>query len=228
MVNFVILCGGSGSRLWPKSREKLPKQLLKLINEKTMFQSTVLRIINLVKNIHNDNHVFNDNKLIIICNKEHAHIIEKQLNELKIEINYQIVSEPKGRDSAPAICISALLGEREDNTIVMPCDHVFNDNDFSNCCIQSFEYLENSIVTFGIKPTRVETGYGYIKVDENNNTSQFVEKPLYETAQKYFEDGNYLWNAGIFAFKNKNILTCILEKDFPYNHITIEVNIGSL
>lgn len=205
MTNFIILCGGSGSRLWPKSREKLPKQLLKLINKNTMFQNTVLRIKNLVNKITN---LTTSNKLVIICNKEHSHIIEKQLNELNIDINYQIVSEPKGRDSGPAICIAALLGDVEDNTIVMPCDHVFNDEDFSSCCIQSFEYLENSIVTFGIKPSRIETGYGYIKIDENNNTVQFVEKPIYEIAQKYFEEGNYLWNAGIFAFKNKNMLSC--------------------
>lgn len=213
MTNFVILCGGSGSRLWPKSREKLPKQLLKLINENTMFQNTVLRIINLVKTLQkNDNNNHHDtianNNLIIICNKEHSHIIERQLSDLKIEINYQIISEPKGRDSAPAICISALLGAYEDKTIIMPCDHVFNDDDFANCCIQSFEYLDTSIVTFGIKPTRPETGYGYIKIDENSNTIEFVEKPILEVAQKYFEEGNYLWNAGIFVFKNKNILSC--------------------
>ena len=210
MTNFVILCGGSGSRLWPKSREKLPKQLLKLTNKHTMFQNTVLRIINLVKTIekNDDNKTVSDNNLIIICNKEHSHIIERQLNELKIEINYKIISEPKGRDSAPAICISALLGEYEDKTIIMPCDHVFNDDDFTNCYIQSLEYLDTSVVTFGIKPTRPETGYGYIKIDENSNTIEFVEKPILEVAQKYFEEGNYLWNAGIFVFKNKNILSC--------------------
>jgi mannose-1-phosphate guanylyltransferase/mannose-6-phosphate isomerase len=205
MNNFVILCGGSGTRLWPKSREKLPKQLLKLTNENTMLQNTVLRIYNLVKNINNKE---NKNKLIIICNKEHSHIIEKQIDELKLHINFQIISEPKGRDSAPAICISALLGNIHDNTFIMPCDHIFNDNEFANSCIRSFEYIENSIITFGIKPTRIETGYGYIKVDENKNTIQFVEKPNYDIAKSYFEEGTYLWNAGIFAFKNKNMIDC--------------------
>lgn len=206
MTNFVILCGGSGSRLWPKSREKLPKQFLKLINDNTMFQNTVLRINNLLETT---NKMTTINKLIIICNKEHSHIIEKQINELKINIDYQIVSEPKGRDSAPAICISALLGDKEENTMIIPCDHIFNDIEFSKCYNKSFEYLDNSIITFGIKPTRIETGYGYIKIDDDNaNTIQFVEKPVYETAKKYFEEGNYLWNAGIFVFKNKNILSC--------------------
>jgi mannose-1-phosphate guanylyltransferase/mannose-6-phosphate isomerase len=205
MINFVILCGGSGTRLWPKSREKLPKQLLKLTNENTMFQNTVLRIYNLVKNINNKDI---KNKLIIICNKEHSHIIEKQIDELKLHINFKIISEPKGRDSAPAICISALLGNIHDNTFIMPCDHIFNDNEFANSCIRSFEYIEKSIITFGIKPTRIETGYGYIKVDDNKNTIQFVEKPNYDTAKSYFEEGTYLWNAGIFAFKNKNMIDC--------------------
>ena len=205
MLNFVILCGGSGSRLWPISREKLPKQLLKLTNENTMLQNTVLRIYNLVKNINNKNM---KNKLFIICNKEHSHIIEKQLDELNLHINYQIISEPKGRDSAPAICISALLGNADDNTFIVPCDHIFNDTEFSHSCIKTFEYIDNSIVTFGIKPTRIETGYGYIKIDDNKNTIQFVEKPNYNVAKTYFEEGSYLWNAGIFAFKNKNMIDC--------------------
>ena len=205
MVHFVILCGGSGSRLWPNSREKLPKQLLKLTNENTMLQNTILRIYNLVKNINNKDI---KNKLFIICNKEHSHIIEKQISELKLHISYQIISEPKGRDSAPAICISALLGNEDDKTFIMPCDHIFNDNEFSNSCIKSFEYLDSSIVTFGIKPNKIETGYGYIKVDENNNTIQFVEKPNYNVAKTYFEEGTYLWNGGIFAFKNKNMVDC--------------------
>jgi mannose-1-phosphate guanylyltransferase/mannose-6-phosphate isomerase len=205
MINFVILCGGSGTRLWPYSREKLPKQLLKLTNEKTMLQNTISRIYNLVKKINDKNIEY---KLTIICNKEHTHFIEKQINELKVSINYQIISEPIGRDSAPAICISALLGTIDDNTFVMPCDHIFNDIEFSNSCIKSFEYIETSIITFGIKPSRVETGYGYIKIDDNKTTIQFVEKPDYNTAKKYFEKGSYLWNAGIFIFKNKNMIDC--------------------
>jgi len=211
MVNFVILCGGSGSRLWPKSREKMPKQLLSLTNEKTMFQNTALRINNLAKVMKNHDY---KNKLIVICNKEHAHIIEIQLQELKqhvdldISLDYHIVSEPKGRDSAPAICIAALLCESQDYTIVLPCDHIFNDEAFVNCCLQSLPYLDNSIVTFGIQPTSIETGYGYICINNENETIEFVEKPHYETAKKYVEEGRHLWNAGLFAFKNVNMLDC--------------------
>jgi len=202
MYNFTILCGGTGSRLWPNSRELLPKQFLTLTNEYTMLQNTIIRIFNLIT-------LFNiDLKITIICNKDHCHLVEKQVTELELHIDYQIICEPKGRDSAPAICISALLGDEEDCTFIMPCDHVLDNREFSNCIEKSFTYLDKSIVTFGIKPTRIETGYGYIQLDKNLNTVQFIEKPDYETAKKYFESGAYLWNAGMFAFKNKNMLFC--------------------
>jgi mannose-1-phosphate guanylyltransferase/mannose-6-phosphate isomerase len=202
MYNFTILCGGSGSRLWPQSREKLPKQFLKLTNEYTMFQNTILRIMLTINKIETSS------KINIICNQDHYHLVEKQIIELKIDVEYKIICEPKGRDSAPAVCISSLVGSENDYTFIIPCDHVFDDNEFSNCVIKSLDFLETSIVTFGIKPTRIETGYGYIQLDEERNTIQFIEKPNYETAKLYLESGNYLWNAGIFAFKNKNMLSC--------------------
>lgn len=206
-IFFTILCGGSGSRLWPKSREKLPKQLLKLTNDYTMLQNTILRI----KKIQN----YLDIKIQIICNIEHYFIIEEQINELKeFSDNIIIVTEPKGKDSAPAICISSLLNNINDYTFIIPSDHIFDDEQFIDCCNHSFDYLNNSIITFGIKPNRIETGYGYIKIGNDNITEQFVEKPNYEIAQKYIEEGNYYWNAGIFAFKNKNMITCF-EKYAP-------------
>lgn len=201
MTNFVILCGGSGSRLWPKSREKLPKQLIKLTNQYTMLQNTILRIYNMAKKINSQD------VLIIICNKEHVHIVKLQIEELDLQFSdYQIISETKGRDSAPAICISSLCGSSEDITFVFPCDHIFDDNEFANCCLDSLLFIEDSIVTFGITPTRIETGYGYIKT-ENYKTIEYIEKPNYENAKKYFEQG-YLWNAGVFVFKNKNLIKC--------------------
>lgn len=202
-MKFVILSGGSGSRLWPKSREKLPKQFLKMTNEYTMLQNTVLR----VQKLSNKNSNIED-KIIVICNKDHAHIVELQLHELNVLLPIQVISEPKGRDSAPAICIASLLGNIDDNTMIMPCDHIFDDNIFVNCYLESLPYLEKSIVTFGIRPTHIETGYGYIKTDAESNTIQFVEKPNFETAKTYFEEGCYLWNAGIFVFKNKNMVEC--------------------
>lgn len=167
-----------------------------------MLQNTIIRICDVAKNTN-----INCN-IIIICNSEHAHLVEKQYNDLHLDINLQIICEPKGRDSAPAICISSLFGNNDDYTYILPCDHVLDKQEFLNCVKQSFIYLDNSIVTFGVRPTRIETGYGYIMLDAENNTVRFVEKPDFDKAKMYFEQGNYLWNAGMFAFKNENMLLC--------------------
>jgi mannose-1-phosphate guanylyltransferase len=207
-TNFVILCGGSGSRLWPKSREKMPKQLLKLTNEYTMLQNTIFRIL---KTVEKSSGKVIANSIYIICNKEHSYIVENLVEEMQLSIKIRIVSEPKGRDSAPAICISSLLDVADFSTFVLPCDHVFDDDEFANCCLKSLEFLDTSVVTFGVQPTRIETGYGYIKVDQEKNTEKFIEKPNLEKATEYFQEGGYLWNAGIFAFKNKNMQLCFKE-----------------
>ena len=203
MYNFVVLCGGSGSRLWPKSRAMLPKQLLSLTYEKTMLQNTILRIQKwILKNQELDT------QITIICNKDHTHIVDTQIVELNLQTKIKIICEPMGRDSAPAICIASLLNTPNDNTFILPCDHVFDDNEFVRCCTKAIDFLETSIITFGIKPNTPETGYGYINIGINNKTEQFIEKPSLEKAKEYLKDGNYFWNAGIFAFKNKNIITC--------------------
>lgn len=197
-MNCVILCGGTGSRLWPLSREKLPKQLLAIVDDRTMLQNTVLRCNNLpMKN------------LLIICNKEHSFLIQQQVKELNLDISYKIVAEPMGRDTSAAVATAALFGEKEDITLIVPCDHVFDSNAFSNIVLDGMEYSENSIVTFGIKPTRPETGYGYIEADKiSKQTLQFVEKPDYKTACDYLNSDNFYWNAGVFLFKNKIMLQC--------------------
>ena len=202
-MNFVILCGGSGSRLWPKSREKLPKQFLKMTNHFTMLQNTLLRVQEMI-----DVTNINNSYITVICNKDHGHIVEVQANELSIDVPVRVITEPKGRDSAPAICISSLIGLEEEYTCIMPCDHIFDTRSLKSIYDDSLVHLENSIVTFGIKPTHVETGYGYIKTNEKNETLEFVEKPDFETAKTYYESGDYLWNAGIFIFKNTNMIQC--------------------
>ena len=214
-MNFVILCGGSGSRLWPKSREKMPKQFLKLNNEYTMLQNTILRIINLIEFLPEKIKV----NIIVICNKDHYFIVEKQFEELDIQIEFFIVTEPKGRDSAPAICIASLLGDGDENTFIMPCDHIFDNSEFIISTMKAINYLDNSIVTFGIKADKPETGYGYIKIGANNITEKFVEKPNVEVASEYISSGNYSWNAGIFMFKNKNMIESFIKyaPDIFYN-----------
>jgi|LauGreSBDMM110SN_4_FD.fasta_scaffold03139_2 mannose-1-phosphate guanylyltransferase/mannose-6-phosphate isomerase len=204
LVNCVILCGGTGSRLWPLSRDKLPKQFLSLVNERTMLQNTVLRFQKL-----------NVSKITMICNKEHSFLIKQQIEDLGLEINIEIVVEPMGRDTAAATCIAALLGDAEENTLIVPCDHMFDDDAFVNVVNQGLEFIETSVITFGIKPTHPETGYGYIHMDKTTqDTICFVEKPNYETAEKYIETGDYYWNAGVFLFKNKNMRACF-EKYSP-------------
>jgi len=217
MFNFVVLCGGSGSRLWPKSREFMPKQFLKLSNDNTMLQNTILRIkyvmnqfeekkLNLSENSEYKENINLDYKITIICNINHYHIVELQLDELNLDIKSNIITEPKGRDSAPAVCIASLIGNENDISFILPCDHEYDDLEFLNCINKSLEYIDNNIITFGIKPRHIETGYGYIKINEKLETICFVEKPSYDIAKIYFEDGNYLWNAGIFGFKNRNMI----------------------
>jgi len=211
MLHFVILCGGSGSRLWPKSREKLPKQLLALTDaHHTMLQNTLFRIQKVFQRLDSETET---KEITILCNQEHGHIVELQVKELadafdsSIQIN--VVCEPKGRDSAPAICIAALLKDLSAYTFILPCDHVFNDEEFANCCAESLPYLEqDNIVTFGIQPTHAETGYGYIQTNAEKDTIQFVEKPDMERADQFFKSGTYLWNAGIFAFRNSAMVEC--------------------
>ncbi len=202
-VNFVILCGGSGTRLWPLSREMVPKQLLSLVGNYTMLQNTIIRINKVIQ----FNNLEKMCKIYIICNESIYFIVNKQVKELHNNHLISIICEPIGRNTGPAICISSLIGEIDNYTIVVPSDHIFDDDEFSKCVGESFKYLDNNIVTFGIAPLCGETGYGYIKVD-NNVTVQFTEKPSKEIAEKYINSGLYLWNAGIFAFKNKNMIDC--------------------
>ena len=212
-MNFVILCGGSGSRLWPKSREKMPKQLLRLTNDFSMLQNTVLRAINCD---------LENSQIFIICNKEHYFIILEQINELKIaDLKIKIIAEPVGRNSAPALCISSLIGAPNDVSIIMPCDHVLDIEEFKNCIGKSMSFINKSIVTFGILPNKPETGYGYIKVKYNENLDakghlieKFIEKPCLKDAIEYYESGQYYWNAGIFIFKNINMISTF-EKYAP-------------
>jgi len=202
-MNIVILCGGNGTRLWPLSRTKLPKQFLSLTNDKTMFQNTVLRFQHLKPlNIQ-------INQYIIICNKEHSYIVDEQIKALNLTDKYTIICEPIGRDSAPAVCIASLFGEEEDTTLIVPCDHIFNDEELCKLIYKGVnQYIDNAIITFGVKPTYPEIGYGYIETNPDYKTVRFREKPDEDTATSYIENGNYLWNAGLFMFNNNTMINC--------------------
>lgn len=203
-ITCVILCGGSGTRLWPLSREKMPKQLLALVNEHTMLQNTILRFTN-------NSSLVKADKFVFVCNAEHSFIIDQQIQALSISIPYEIIAEPVGRDTAPAIAMAALSGKDEDITIVLPSDHVFDDKIFMDVVNMGIPYVkDDKLVLFGVRPTHPATGYGYIHVNDIvrdvHTTIEFVEKPDYETACKYLSSVRHLWNAGVFFFKNEVML----------------------
>lgn len=195
----VILAGGSGSRLWPLSRELYPKQLLTLNADKSLLQTTFERLNNFIpaKNI------------ISVTNSKHHSNIKMQLSKLSEDT--VILAEPISKNTAPAIALSIkyiVENYNEDEIIlVVPSDLQINDVEKFTQTIKSSEHFANEgfIVTFGIKPNYPETGYGYICA-ENEKVVSFVEKPNRQTAEKYIQDGNYFWNSGIFMFKASTII----------------------
>lgn len=194
MFSIVILAGGLGTRLWPLSCKKFPKQFLLLTNDKyTMLQLTINRAMKL-----------KPDNIIIVCNKEHDRIVKQQIDNLGIDkqIVY-IITEPIPRNTAPAIAVVCKILQ-SDTILVIPSDHVFDDDLFVNIIKQGIELINEGIVTFGVKPTYAETGYGYIE-HNNNNIIKFIEKPNISNTIKYLNDGKHLWNSGVFLF-NRNIM----------------------
>ncbi len=197
----VILSGGSGSRLWPLSREQYPKQLLPLVGGESMLQLTVCRLDGLP----------GLQSPLLVCNENHRFAVAEQL---RLEGKQgQIVLEPLGRNTAPALTLAALLAQRDAADpvmVVMPADHVIQDEarfrEAVACAVALAE--SGQAVTFGITPDAPETGYGYIQVGKAVPApgqafvlSRFVEKPNRATAESYLDSGNYLWNSGIFVMK---------------------------
>ena len=190
-LSIVVMCGGSGTRLWPLSRQLLPKQFLKLTDKNhTMFQMSLLNVSAL-----------NPEEFILVCNEKHKFLVSKQLEELNIK-NYKIICEPFGKNTAAAIASACCVINSENNVFVMASDHVWDPKNLCQSIQKAIELngLNNQITVFGIKPTYPETGYGYIKY-EGNNLLKFVEKPDSQKASQYVKE-NYLWNSGNFFFKN--------------------------
>jgi mannose-1-phosphate guanylyltransferase/mannose-6-phosphate isomerase len=193
MIIPVILSGGSGTRLWPLSRKQNPKQFSHSVSQPCLFQ----KACNLTSNF---------GKPIIVTNKEYTFLIEDAIKE-----NYDtMIIEPTGKNTAPAIIASALYVKEKygpkANVLVLSSDHLIQEKDkFERSISNSLCGVNNGIVVFGIKPTRPETGYGYIEIDGKSQdkcfkVKQFKEKPNLETAQKFTQSGNFFWNAGIFLF----------------------------
>ncbi len=191
----VILSGGSGTRLWPLSREYYPKQLLALTGERTLLQETGRRLDGI------------ENVLppIVVCNEEHRFLVAEQLREVNV-IPASIILEPVGRNTAPALALAAMsLLEKDVDPVmlVMPADHIISDVATFQSVVKEGAKLaaKDRLVTFGIVPDSAATGYGYIKTGDGTDVDAFVEKPDAETAKVYVDSGDYLWNSGLFMLK---------------------------
>lgn len=212
MIVPIILSGGTGSRLWPLSRELFPKQLLPLVNQSTMLQNTVERTLGIEEIA----------APLVICNEEHRFMVAEQMRQIGIKPSV-IILEPFGRNTAPAIAVAALevVSHGQNPTLlILPADHVINDVATFHRAVESGKPFAElgKLITFGVIPQGPETGYGYIKagkeldmgVTESNSlrflshrplwVEQFAEKPDHATAKRYVDSGDYFWNSGMFMF----------------------------
>ena len=206
----VILCGGSGSRLWPLSRQSYPKQFLALniYSNKSLLQLTQERVSNLD----------NIQPPIVICNEEHRFIVAEQMREIGINPS-AIILEKEGKNTAPAISIAALKALEIDKNpilLILSSDHIIqNKNNFLKSINSAIDLAKKGrLVTFGVVPTSPETGYGYIesknelniKTFKGEEINKFLEKPDIELAKKFLRDKRYSWNSGIFVSAQKLLL----------------------
>lgn len=203
MLIPVIIAGGNGSRLWPLSRSHYPKQLLRLNGEYSMLQATLLRLPAALRAV----------RPIVVCNQEHRFLVAEQLNDIGIEAD--ILLEPCGRNTAPAVALAALQARQRDTNakiFICPADHAIRNPEALEAAIESgYQAAEGGLlVTFGIQPSRPETGYGYICMGEargdHHLIERFVEKPDAATAQQFLDAGTYLWNSGMFLFRAERYL----------------------
>ncbi len=202
IITPILLAGGSGFRLWPLSRKTYPKQFTKLTSDISLFQQSALRLVN--------SDVLKFAPHITVTNSSYRFIVSEQLQSVGIDPG-PILIEPEAKNTAPAIIAATILAYKENKDAIIissPSDHIINDEKYFSEVIRTglSEVKNQKIVTFGIKPTYPEKGYGYLQLEQNNNEGpkkviRFVEKPDEVTAKKMLNEGNYLWNSGIFMFR---------------------------
>ncbi len=200
----IILAGGSGSRLWPLSRDLYPKQLLKINTEKSLLEGTYLRLLQ----------IMDEKNIINITNQKHLSDVKSQLDEISKSVT--LLSEPTSKNTAPAtaVCVKYIMDKngKDDLVLVLPSDHLIKDiKQFKKTVHLGEEFAKKGyIVTFGVKPTAPQIGYGYIKAGKDFKkeghkevvtAAEFKEKPSEKMAKKYYKSGKYFWNSGIFLFK---------------------------
>ncbi len=208
MLIPIILCGGSGTRLWPLSRKTYPKQFLSLLHEETMLQKTIGRLQGLA---------YQDP--IFVCNEEHRFIVAEQARQAGIE-DATIILEPFGKNTAPAIAVAAIharQNHQDPTLLVLSADHEIRDVEaFQHSISEASELVSDGmLVTFGIVPTCAATGYGYIKraktIHSGYSVSEFVEKPDQSVAEQYLKSKDYYWNSGMFMFDADAFLDELLK-----------------
>jgi mannose-1-phosphate guanylyltransferase len=189
-MQIVILCGGSGTRLWPISRTLYPKQFVKLFGNESLFQKTVKRNAPLAEGYS------------IVINQEQYFMGLDQVEDLKLSKSTDFILEPMGRNTAPAIALAAMAAKPEEILLIVPSDHLIEKQSAYEEAVMKAKELaqKGQLVTFGIKPSYAETGYGYIEA-EGFTVKSFKEKPSSEVAEAYLKAGNYFWNSGMFCFK---------------------------
>ena len=201
----IIMAGGIGSRFWPRSKKKTPKQLIKIFGENTMIQDTVERLKGIVE----------PENIIIITNKIQKQGIQEQLPSISVE---NIIEEPFGRNTAACIGLASVIVQSRNKdavTLVLPADHIIRETEeFHQTLLRAANYANESkgLVTIGITPSHPETGYGYIQIDEKKvkdhfyNVYTFAEKPNYATAVRFMKSGDFFWNSGMFIWRTDAIL----------------------
>jgi len=211
MVN-IILCGGSGTRLWPLSRTLYPKQFIKLFDDKSLFQLTLER-----------NSILCDSNFIVSNSEQYFLALEQEEEILEGKGSSAYMLEPVGRNTAPAIALACMALDAEEIVLVTPSDHLIKDEEaYKEVLLKAKKEVEsNNLVTFGITPSYPEIGFGYIEAD-GLDVKSFKEKPDLETAKSYIEEGNYYWNSGMFMFK-AGIFLEELKKYSPEIYKTSEI-----
>jgi len=230
-ITPVILCGGSGTRLWPLSRQHYPKQFLNLFDDKSLFQQCVDRALDLEKN-H-----YQIEEILIVTNESHRFLVLEQVDELQTKVPIRILLEPESKNTAPALTLAALAAQvrnQDSILVVTPADHYVKDTIQFTLAIHEAiaEVSDTAIIALGIKPTSPNTGFGYIQYDEGEkrvkDVLKFIEKPELKNKKKMIHEGSHAWNSGIFILRSDVWLNSIKKSNLDlYARVSSSFNKAS-